>query len=87
MGKITMTQAENLARQANINGVAEFIMQSGNDHDYETVERICETLMESYLRQIGGMEIDRRIFANIKKIANLPSRQRLRQLRQSYQTQ
>lgn len=68
---ITLTKAEKMAKNANINGVAAFIKDHGKEYDRVTIEVMKETLMESYLAEIRDFEMDRHIFSNIRRIANL----------------
>lgn len=71
MAIITLTQAEQFAAEANINGVAAFLQQDdAKEYDRVTIEVMLETLMQSYIESISGT-IDHYAFVNIKRIANL----------------
>lgn len=69
--EITLTDARNMAKTANINGVAAFIRNHGREYDPITIQVMKESLMVSYLDQVADMEMDEYIFSNIKRIANL----------------
>lgn len=66
----TLTEAEKMAANGNINGVAHFIKTSGKDYDRFDIQILKETLMQAYINKYG-YNVDQFVFSNIKRIANL----------------
>lgn len=70
---ITLAQAEEMAEQANINGVEAFIRDHGKEHDRVTIQLMKESLMAAVIEQGTGTDdaMDQYLFSRIKRVANL----------------
>lgn len=67
----TLAEIEAAAKSANINMVAAWIKENGNDYDRCTIQALKESLMEAYIESVRGQEMDEFIFNNIGRIADL----------------
>lgn len=70
---ITLAQAEEMAKQGNINGVEAFIRDHGKEYDHITIQIMKETLMAAVIGQGTGTDdaMDQFLFSRIKRVANL----------------
>lgn len=75
MENITLKQAENFAKNGNINGVAAFFAQQKQkdceEYDRVSYQTIKETLMKTIIDDCSSKEMDEFLFSNIKRVANL----------------
>ena len=66
---ITLSEAEEMAKEANINGVSAFIKNHSTEYDRVSIQLLKESLMAAYIAEAG--EMNQYVFSNIKRIANL----------------